>query len=95
MRGFIHEGIRKVRCQDGARDTMHDVLLRAVGIDRADDLATRVVVHRGPLGTYKISFTRYNIIPADREERLVLLNYPALVVIDLPATDDNIWFCYI
>ena len=67
---------------------MDHALLRAVGIERANHLAARVVEDRALLS--KLGVACRLIVKAGREERLVHLHGPALVVVDLPAAYDHI-----
>src|SRR5215510_13456871 len=63
-------------------------LFGAIGVDRADHAAERVIIHGYLLAT--LSLLR-SIVPATGKARFVLLDDPALVVVDLPATHHNVW----
>src|SRR5262245_38377630 len=65
------------------------LLFGAVRVDCANDVAARVVVHLDPLATLSVAWLY--IVPAEGEERLVLLDHSALVVIDLPTADHDVW----
>src|SRR5438105_9150490 len=65
-------------------------LLRTIRIQRADYVAARVVEHCNLLALVKKRVSRIGIRPSLCEERLVLLDDPTLVVIDLPAADHNV-----
>ena len=77
-----------VRIAQIRRDAMDHALLRPVGTNRANHLAARVVEHRG-LAPEQLLAGRL-IAQADREEGLVRLDGPPLVVVDLPAAHDHI-----
>src|SRR5260370_10560714 len=73
--------IRKI-----GRDTKDNELLRSVRRDCANELAARVVVHLN-LDTMKNArFER----PIDRIEWLIFFYNATLVVVDLPAADDDV-----
>src|SRR5262249_52841902 len=64
--------------------TVNDPPFRAVRIHCTDEMTTRVIVYRHFLA--KLPVRRTRIVPASGEERLVLLNHTALVVVGLPTT---------
>ena len=63
-------------------------LFRAIGIKCADYLSARVVEHHG--FPSELGIGGCDVIPALCEERFVLFDDPALVVVDLPAADDDV-----
>src|SRR5262249_9662135 len=86
--GFPGGRGKPFRISQVTRHTEDDSLLGAVGIDRANNVPPRVIVHDYLLPPLDIS--RRCIVPSSGEERLVLLYHPSLVVVDLPPTDHDV-----
>ena len=69
-------------------DAVDDERFRAVGANGPDELAARVIEHRRLLPELRVA--RRCVCPPRREERLVFLDDASLVVVGLPAADDDV-----
>src|SRR4051812_7529222 len=81
-------GMCKIGRSRSAWYSIYYSLLRAIRIQCTDCMSTWVVEHPGfPTGLFDF---RLGIVPTLGKERLVLFDDLALVVIDLPAADDDV-----